>query len=130
MHLRQPGFTYGTCAPFTKHHERIQNFKVTDDLKHIYKNKLDKACFAHDRAYSDSKDLAKRTVSDNLLKDSAYEIAINLKYDGYQRRLASIVYKFFDKKTGSGDARFEDNMWAANLAEMGSLSSKNQDVIC
>ena len=71
-------------------------------MKHIYKNELDKACFAHDSAYSDSKDLAMITISDKFLKDSAYEIAINPKHDGYQRGLASIVYKFLDKKTGSG----------------------------
>ena len=51
--------------------------------------------------YSDSKDLAKRTVSDKILKNRAFEIAINPKYDGYQRGLASMMYKFFDKKTGS-----------------------------
>ena len=51
--------------------------------------------------YSDSKDLAKRTVSDKILKNRAFEIAINPKYDGYQRGLAIMMYKFFDKKTGS-----------------------------
>ena len=52
----------------------------------------------HNTAYSDNKDLAKITISDNILEDRAYEIAMNLKYDGYQRRLASMVCKFFDKK--------------------------------
>ena len=61
-------------------------------LKHIYRIELHKTGFAHDSAYSDSKDLAKRTVSDKILKDSPYEVAINLKYDGYQRGLATIVY--------------------------------------
>ena len=64
-------------GPFTKHGERILNFKKTSNLKHIYKNELDKACFAHDVAYSNSKDLAKRTISDKILKNKAYEIAIN-----------------------------------------------------
>ena len=63
---------------------------------------MDKACFAYDAAYSDSKDLPKRTISDKILKDRAYQTARNRKYDGYQGALASIVYKFFDKKTGSG----------------------------
>ena len=64
---------------------------------------MDKVCFAHDAVYSDSKDLAKRTQSDRVLKDKAYEIANNPKYDGYQRGLASMVYKFFDKKSkGAG----------------------------
>ena len=56
---------------------RVQKFREKGNLKHIYRNELDKACFAHDAAYSDSKDLAKRTVSDKILKDRAYEIAIN-----------------------------------------------------
>ena len=56
---------------------KVQKFRETGILKHIYRNELDKACFAHDAAYSDSKDLAKRTVSDKILKDRAYEIAIN-----------------------------------------------------
>ena len=51
-------------------------FKETSNLKHIYKNKLGKACFAHDAAHFDSKDLAKRTISDKILKDRAFEIAI------------------------------------------------------
>ena len=101
LHLKQPGFTYSACGPFTKHRERIQKFRETGNLKHLYRNELDKACFAHDAAYSDSKDLAKRTISDKILKDRDYEIARNCKYDGYQRALASMVYKFFNKKTKS-----------------------------
>ena len=54
-HLRQPGFTYSTCATFAEHHERIQNFKETGDLKYICKNELGKACFDHDAAHSGSK---------------------------------------------------------------------------
>ena len=102
LHLKQPGFTYSACGPFTKHHERIQKFKETGNLKHLSRNEFDKACFGHDAAYSDSKDLAKRTISDNILKDRAYEIARNREYDGYQRALEIMVFKFFDKKTGSG----------------------------
>ena len=102
LYLKQPVFTYRACGPFTKHRERIQKFRETGDLKHLYRNELDKACFALDAAYSDSKDLAKRSISDKILKDRAYEIAKNRNYDGYQRALASMVYKFFDKKTGSG----------------------------
>ena len=64
MHLKQPGFTYSACGPSTKHCERIQTLRETGNLKHLYKNKLDKACFAHNALYSDSKDLAKRTISD------------------------------------------------------------------
>ena len=101
MHLRQPQFTYSACGPFTKHTQRIQKFKETGDTNHISKNELDKACFAHDAAYSDSKDLTKRTIADKILKNKAFNIAKDPKYDGYQRGLASMVYKFFDKKSTS-----------------------------
>ena len=103
IHIRQPQFTYSACGPFTKHKQRIQKFKETGDTNYIYKNELDKACFAHDAAYFDSKDLTKRTVADKILRDKAFNIAKDPKYDGYQRGLASMVYKFFDKKSkGSG----------------------------
>ena len=69
LHLRQPGFTYSACEPFTKHRESIQTFRETGNLKHIYKNELDKACFAHDTAHSDGKDLVDITISDEILKD-------------------------------------------------------------
>ena len=98
MHLKQPQFTYSACRPFIKYRERIQKFGETGNLKHLYRNELDKACFVHDAAYSESKNLAKRNISYNILKHRAYEIAKNCGYDGYQRALASIVYKFFDKK--------------------------------
>ena len=84
MHLRQPGFTYIACGPFTKDKERIQKFKETGDTSHIYKNELDKACFQHDMAYVEFKDLAKRIASDKILRDKAFNIAKNPKYDGYQ----------------------------------------------
>ena len=83
MHLGQPQFTYRACRQFTKHKQRIQKFKETSDTKYIYKNELDKACFAHDAAYSDSKDLTKRTVADKILKDKVFKIAKDSKYDGY-----------------------------------------------
>ena len=102
-HLRQPGFTYRACGPFTKTKERIQKFKQTGDSRYIYRNELDTACFQHDMAYEVFKDLKRRTAADNVLRDKAFNVAKNPKYDGYQRGLASMVYKFFDKKTkGSG----------------------------
>ena len=166
MYLKQPGFTCSSCGPFTKHCERIQKFRETGNLKHLCRNELDKAYFAHDAAYSESKDLSKRTISDKVLKDRAYEIGRNPGYrmimdiKGYQSALVSMVYKFFDEKTGSGVratskaglsvnkqlaeelhkpvpkkfkrrkvyVRFKDNVWPADLAEMGSLSSKNKNV--
>ena len=103
MHLRQPGFTYSACRPFTKSKKRIKKFKQTGDSRYIYKNELDKACFQHDMAYGDFKDLKKRTAADKVLRDKTFNIAKNPKYDRYQRELASMIYKFFDKKTkGSG----------------------------
>ena len=152
LHLKEPGFTYSPCGPFTKHRERIQKLRETGNLKHLYRNELGKACFAHHAAYSDSKDLAKRTIWDKILKDRAYEIVRNCNYGGYQRAITSMVYKFFDEKLGSGIsvneelaaelhkpvinnfkrrkvyATFKDNISAADLAEMRSLSSMNKNV--
>ena len=103
MHLKQPGFTYSTCGPFTKNKERTEKFIQTENTDFIYKNKLDKACFQHDMAYGKSKNLTKRTQLDKVLRDKTFKIASNPKYNGYQRGLASMVYKFFDKKScGSG----------------------------
>ena len=103
MHLRQPQFVYSACGPFTRHKERIKEFKRKGDSHYIYTNELDKACFQHDSAYADHKDLINRTKSDKLLRDKVYDIVSNPEYDGSQRGLASMVYKFFDKKsTGSG----------------------------
>ena len=68
LHLRQPGFTYSACGPLTKHKQKIQKLMETGDTDYIYKTKLDKVCFAHHAAYSDSKDLTKRTFADKVLK--------------------------------------------------------------
>ena len=105
MHLRQPQFVYSACGPFTRHRERIKKFKQTGDTCYIYRNDLDKACFQHDSAYADNKDLINRTKADKVLKDKAYNIAINPEYDGYQGGLASMVYKFFDSKVASPDKK-------------------------
>ena len=94
MHLRQPGFTYSACGPFTKNKERIENFMKTGNTDFIYKNELDRACFQHDMAYGKTKDLEKRTQSDKVLRDKAFKIAKNPKYDDYQRGLTSMIYKF------------------------------------
>ena len=93
LHLKQPGFTYSACGPFTINKERIEKFIQTENTDFIYRNELDKACFQHDMAYGKSKDLTKITQSDKVLRDKASKIASNPKYDGYQRRLASMVYK-------------------------------------
>ena len=154
MHLKQHGFTYSACGPFTKNKKRSQKFKETEDTSYIYKNELE-ACFQHDMAYGDFKDLARRTASDKFLRDKAFNIAKNPKYDGYQRGLASMVYKFFDKKSkGSGVniplefneqlakelhkpiirnfkkrtvySGFRDNIWGADLTDMQLISKFNK----
>ena len=151
MHLRQPRFVYSACGPFTRHKERIKEFKCTGDTRYIYRNELDEACFQHDSAYADHKDLTSRTEADKVLRDKAYNIASNPKHDGYQRGLASMVYKFFDKKSmGSGISsssiladelhkpiirkfnkrkvysQFKDSIWGVDLADMLSLSRKHK----
>ena len=155
MHLRQPRFVYSACGPFTRHKERIKELKRTGDTRYIYRNELDKACFQHDSAYADHKDLINRTEADKVLRDKAYDIASNPKYDGYQRGLASMVYRFFDKKsTGSGFktsnssiladelhkpiirklnkrkvySQFKGNIWGVDLADMQSLSRKDEGI--
>ena len=154
IHLRQPQFTYSACGPFTKHEQRIQKFKKTGDTNYIYMNELDKACFTHDAAYSDSKDLTKRTTTDKISKNKAFDIAKDPKYDGYQRGLASMVYNFFDSKVSGSGAKlipeneqlanelhkpiirksekrrvystFKDNIWGAYSADMQLLSKYNK----
>ena len=103
MHLRQPEFVYSACGPFT----RIKKFKQTGDTRYIYRNELDKACFQHDSAYADHKDLINRTEADKVLKDKAYDIASNPEDDGYQKGLASMVYKFFDKRSAAESSPLE-----------------------
>ena len=145
MHLKQPGFTYSVCGPFTKNKEIIQKFKDTGDSSYIYRNELDKACFQHYMAYGDFKDLTGRTAADKALRNKAFNIAEDRKYDGYQRGLASVVYKFFDKKTACSSIKympqneqlaeelhepiirkfkkrkvysaFKDNIWVADLVD-------------
>ena len=155
MHLRQPGFTYSACGPFTKNKERIQKFMQTGDTNYVYRNDLDQACFQHDMAYGKYKDLKRRTQSDKVLKDKAFEIANNPKNDGYQRGLASMVYNFFGKNSkGSGSKSmsnqqitnelhkpifrkfkkrkvysfFKDNICGVDLADMQLISKYNKEI--
>ena len=128
---------------------------MTGNTDFIYNIDFDKACFQHDMAYGKSKDLVRRTQSDKVFRDKAFKIAIDPKYDGYQRGLASMVYKFFDKKSkGSGIinesnyqlandlhkpiiknfkkrkvySSFKDNIWGVDLADVQSLSKYNKGV--
>ena len=143
MHLRQPRFVYSACEPFTRHKERIKKFKQTDAKRYIYRNELDKACFQHDSAYADHKDLLNRTKSDKVLRDKAYDTASNPEYDGYQRGLELLgsgfksssiladelhkpIIKKFDKRKVY--SQFKDNIWGVDLADMQSLSRKNKSI--
>ena len=110
MHLKQPGFTYSACGPFTKNKERIEKFMQTVNTDFIYTNELDKACFQHDMAYCKSK----LTQSDKVLRDKAFKIVSDPKYDGYQRGLASMGYKFFNKKSSGSGIANEPNYQLAN----------------
>ena len=101
MHLKQLGFNYSACVPVTKNKERIEKFMQTGNPDFIYKNELDKASFQHDMAYGKLKDLIKGTESDKVLRDKAFKIASDPNYDGYQRGLASMAYKFFEKKSSA-----------------------------
>ena len=136
-------------------YRRIEKFMETGNTDFIYRNELDKACFQHDMAYGKSKDLAKITQSDKVLRDKPFKIVNDPKYYGYQRGLASMVYKFFDKKSNtSGVANetnyqlanelyrhiirkfkkrkvyssFRDNNWGVDLADMQSLSKYNKGI--
>ena len=96
LHLKQPGFAYSACGPFTKNKEKktqkTQKFKETGDSWYIYQNELDKACFQHDFVYGDFKDLIRRIASDKILCDKEFSIAKNLKYDNNIKKNASEIY--------------------------------------
>ena len=156
LHLWDPKVKkYSACGPFTKHTQRINKFLNTGLLSEIYKNELDKACFQHDMAYNKYKDLKGRTQSDIVLKNTAYKIAVNPKYDGYQRMLASMVRKFFNERSkkvlGSGIenkqladelhkpiirkfikrkvySSFKDNIRGVDLADMSLISKFNKGI--
>ena len=110
MHLRQPGFTHSACGRLLSIKKELKKFEETGDTRYIYRNDLDKTCFQHDSAYADSKDLVKRTQSDKILRDKAYNIASNPSYDVYQRGLASMVYKFFDKRSMGGNLELANEL--------------------
>ena len=141
--------------PIYKNKERIQKFIKTGNTDFIYKNEFDKAFFQHDMAYGKSEDLQKIIQSDKVSRDKAFKIAKNPKYDGYQRGLASIVHKFFDKKFSESGitsgpnyqlaeelhkpiirkfkkrkiySSFRDNIWGVDLADMQSLSQYNKGI--
>ena len=93
MHSRQPGFSYSACRLFTKDKERIQKFKKMENSRYIYQNKRDKARAQHDIVYGDFMDLPRRTDSDKVLRDKAFNIAKNPKIDGHKEGLDKFLYE-------------------------------------
>ena len=153
MHLKQLVRLTVLVFHLQKSKERIEKFIQKGNAYFIYKNELDKACFQHDMAYGKSKDLAKRTQPDKVLSGKAFKIVSDRKYDGYQRGLVSMVYKFFDKKSSGSRivnepndqmanglhkpiiwkfkkrkvySSFRDNIWGVDLADIQSLSKYNK----
>ena len=104
MHLWDPkAKKYSVCGPFTRHQQRISDFMKDGKLSHIEKNRLDAAGFQRDSAYTKYKDGLNRKQSDVVLKHKALKIGVDPKVNGYQRRLATMVYKFFNERAkGSG----------------------------
>ena len=123
MHLKQPGFTYSACRPFTN--EWKNSKKKKKHSRHIYQKELVKASFQRDIDYGDFKDLPRRAASDKVLHDKAFNIAKNQKYDGCLRGLASMVYLFifFDKKfSGGAVTRAEKSALKTYLTDMQLIS--------
>ena len=147
--------TYSASGSFTKNREGIQNFKGTGDSRYVYQNELDKACFQHGMAYGDFKDLTRRELLIEYYVIKHLKIAKIRKYDGYQRGLTLMVYKFFDKKSVGGSIKNEitsnkelagevhkpvirkvikrkvhlsliDNIWGADLADTQLISKFNK----
>ena len=153
LHLMDPNVgKYAACGPGTKHYERIQKYIKTGDTSHIFKNKLDKACFYHDSAYSKFKDVPNRHIADKQLIGQALRIANDENIDGYQRALAGMVYNFFNKKIQMGQG-FEqladelhkpvkrkfphchvivysvDDVWGADLVDMREWKNYNKGYV-
>ena len=155
--LRQPGFVYGAFGAFSKNQERIQKSKETGNVQYIYQNELHKACFWLDILYRDFKDLTRRIVSDNKLRNKSFNIAKNLKYNEYQWGLVSSVYNFFNLKSISladkdenistkdlteklhnliiwklqkrkVHSTFMENIWGTDLSDMQLISKSNKRI--
>ena len=151
MHFWDPKVkNYCACGLFTRDQQKINEFMKDGRLSHIAKNRLDAACFQHDSAYAKYKDRLNRKQSDIVLKNKALEIATDPRVNGYQRGLASMVYKFFNERTkGSGIenkilaeelhkpiikkfkrrkvySSFKNNIWDVDLADMTLISKFNK----
>ena len=137
MHLTKPEFKYSACGPLAKNRERTKKIKEKGDWRYIYQNKLDKACCRHDMDYGDFKDLSRITASDKVLRDKAFNIAKNPKYDEHKRALASICYWVIplkDKKGITINTAFQkildwsgckpNKIWVKNDSELYNRSMK------
>ena len=115
IHLRQPRFTYSPYGPFTKNKKTIQKFKEMGDSKYIYQNKLDKTCIQHDVVQGGFKCSPRKTASDQILPDKAFNISKTLRHDVYQCRPSPMVYNFFDKRSAATGAETRINSKYENL---------------
>ena len=102
----------------------------TGSTDFIYRNELDKACFRHDMVYGKSKDLAKRTQSDKHLRDKAFKTASDPKYDGYQRGLALMVYRLFDKSSSGSSVANEPNYQLASELQRQIIKKFKRRKVC
>ena len=154
VYLKQPGFTYSACGPFTENKETIEKFMQTGNTDFIYRNVLVKACFQNNMAYGKLKDLTKRTQSDKVLREKAFKIASDPKIVIKEDQLQWFT-SFFDKKSSGSDvatepnyqlanelhrqiirkfkrrkvySSFRDNIWGVDLADMQSLSKYNKGI--
>ena len=110
MHLRDLKVKkYSVCGPFTRHQKRTDMFMKNGRLSQILKNRLNAACFQHDSSYAKYKDRLNRTQSDIVLKKKALKIATDPRVNGYQRELASMVYKFFNETTKRSGINLQAN---------------------
>ena len=154
MHLRQPGFTYSACGSFTKNKERIEKFMKTENTDFFIEMNLIKLAFSMIWLMVNRR-IQEKTQSDKVLRDKAFKVASDPKYDGYQRGLASMVDKFFDKKSSRSGitneinyqlanevhkaiirkfkkrkvySSFRENIWGEDLADMQSLNKYNKGI--
>ena len=161
IYLRRPDLNIVLVDNLLKTKKEYKNLKKQEISRYINQNELGKACFQHDIIYGRTRrfnyDLTRRTASDKILRDKAFNIVKNLKYDGYQRSLASIVYKCFDKKSFGSDIKNQnisnkelaeelqkpiirkfkkrkvqspliENIWGADLADMLLISKLNKGI--
>ena len=127
MNLRKLKYNFSSCQTFNKNKERIQKFKEKGDSRYIYQDELDKFCFQHDITHGDFKDLPRRTASDKVLRVKAFKYFQTPRYEGYQRGLASMFFKFLDKKSASlvQWATLATRVTLYKCASVGSIKNKN-----